>query len=1280
LSFQRLRFKLMISIALGASFLSHVGAQTIILSDQGEVQITGNRVGGVVETEALKNYVSHQLILKFRSNDPFLSNMDGVSDQNLTSDSARVTTGSTLSDAQRLLAAHNAKLISQSQESTGNYQGLSAQGANVGTSKPLLTVSATYLLEVDDENVQVLVDELQKLSDVEFAEPNYIYSVNLAPNDSLYGSLWGLEAINAPQAWDVSTGSESVVAVIDTGLFVDHPDIKKNVWVNSAEIPDNGIDDDANGKIDDINGWDFANKDNQPNDVHGHGTHVSGTIAAVGNNELGVIGVAYDAKVMALKALGDSGSGSSFNIASAIDYAAANGADVINMSLGGRGYSTTMANAVAGAVNSGVVVVVAAGNDSINSQYQFPANIPGVISVGSIAIDANGQLSKSGFSNSGPDVDVVAPGSNIISLSKSGGYVSFSGTSMAAPHVAGLSALILAKFPGMSVASVRSMLVAHTQDMSGTSNDADWNDIMGYGLIDAHEVLAANEISVTSRPDIVSPFINLPAKQNVQVKGLVEIVGSTHAPKLAYYEVAVALNGDELLFHTLYSSPQAKENEVLASWNTQGFENGTYIVRLRVFEQNGKNVDAFTRVYLDSSLEDGWPVTVSSWLSHPAGSTDGQVASRTPALIDLNGDGDMEIVTVNNNRGLHRYLYAFNNDGTRYGNYLFANPNVTEIVTPLTIADITGDGKDEIIFGARVVSSMLRESIFAYDTQGNLLPGFPSGWTGYRFEEDSVVTSFNDRIVATDVTGDGINELVLQKIVWNNTTKNDYRWQLMIIDNQGQVTSGWPIEVAFNSIHDLFTLGGGTLREIVLADWNHDGETDVIVIWPDASENIHARVFSASGQEIGRIQFPTSDLNAVRSPIVVDIDQDDVTEYLVHIGDEVYAYTMGGSNKIGWPIHIDATGARNPEYFGRSVTDMIVSDVDEDGDLEVVLSTISEAVVMNHDGTVNSALFNLGRHGAATYTGRTASINSIGEQGFFYGGMNDENLLQGRRFNGELLPNWPKRIAPISGGVSVADIDQDGKKEVVAHSLDGLLYVWELDSDANSLSFDWPLHGGNAAQTRSFNSTVPQSICDVGFSNVNLRGTFNAWENTPMQLNPSTCHWESVVNLTGDLEPRFKFDRFGDWSENYGDSNSDGIADRSGADIMFSEATGSYKIEFNSLTFEYTVVLQQVNESATVTFTCENGLTDMGTSVYVLGNIPELGGWNVLSEALKLSPATSYPTWSARINDLPVSADIEWKCVKANETSLAITQWQSGANNLITTGEHGSLGHSLGRF
>ncbi|MBI3466962.1 MAG: S8 family serine peptidase, partial [Planctomycetes bacterium] len=294
-----------------------------------------------------------------------------------------------------------------------------------------------------------------------YAQPNYRLRLAATPNDPEFSQLWGLNNtgqtggtsgadIGAPQAWDATTGSgNTIVAVIDTGVDYAHPDLAANMWINAAEL--NGRrnrDDDGNGYVDDVYGYDFVNNDGDPMDDHNHGTHVAGTIGAVGNNGIGVTGVNWNVRIMALKFLDATGNGSESDAIEAINYAVANGATISNSSWGSTDVSQALADAIDQARLAGHIFVAGAGNGNAfgigqdNDRTPFyPASydLDNIVAVA--ATDHNDD--RAVFSNFGAtSVDLGAPGVNILSTTRDNTYAVFSGTSMATPHVTGVIALV----------------------------------------------------------------------------------------------------------------------------------------------------------------------------------------------------------------------------------------------------------------------------------------------------------------------------------------------------------------------------------------------------------------------------------------------------------------------------------------------------------------------------------------------------------------------------------------------------------------------------------------------------------------------------------------------------------------------------------------------------------------------------------------------------------------------------------------------------------------------
>jgi hypothetical protein len=270
---------------------------------------------------------------------------------------------------------------------------------------------------------------------------------------------WGVNLVNAPEAWASGyTGQGIVVAVLDTGVDRNHADLAGNIWTNAGEIANDGLDNDGNGYVDDVYGWNFANGNNNTLDGNRHGTHVAGTIAAA-NNGFGATGVAYNSRIMPVKVLSDSGSGSYSGVAQGIRYAVDNGADVINMSLGGGSTDSAVQSALQYASSRGVIVVMAAGNAGA-AQPGYPASSATSWGLAVGAVDSSNQMAS--FSNrAGSNSSmryVTAPGVQVYSTLPNGGYGFLSGTSMAAPHVAGVVALMLSANPNLTDAQVRQII------------------------------------------------------------------------------------------------------------------------------------------------------------------------------------------------------------------------------------------------------------------------------------------------------------------------------------------------------------------------------------------------------------------------------------------------------------------------------------------------------------------------------------------------------------------------------------------------------------------------------------------------------------------------------------------------------------------------------------------------------------------------------------------------------------------------------------------------------
>ena len=326
------------------------------------------------------------------------------------------------------------------------------------------------VVQIEAVSVSNAVASLSACPSVRYVEPNYLMQItDTIPSDSNWNLQYGLVNIRAPQGWDLSKGSSNVtIAIVDTGVDLGHPDLSSKI----------------------VGGHDFVNNDAIAQDDNGHGTHVAGIAAAASNNGTGVAGVSWGARIMPVKVLNAAGSGTYDDVAAGIIWAANHGAQVINLSVGGIPPSLALQNAVDYAANKGVILVAASGNDGTNL-LRYPAAYSSTIAVGATDPSNN----HAGFSNFGPEMDLVAPGISIYSTYLGGAYGYLSGTSMATPFVSGLAA-ILRGIPGNSAGKVKSIMESTALDLGS----AGWDSFYGNGLIQMDKAIQLAQASYTSTP------------------------------------------------------------------------------------------------------------------------------------------------------------------------------------------------------------------------------------------------------------------------------------------------------------------------------------------------------------------------------------------------------------------------------------------------------------------------------------------------------------------------------------------------------------------------------------------------------------------------------------------------------------------------------------------------------------------------------------------------------------------------------------------------------------
>lgn len=693
-----------------------------------------------------------------------------------------------------------------------------------------------FIVKVKKEERDQRLEALRENANVDYVLPNYKVYTQAVPNDPYYGNLWGLPTIEHDKLQGLPAYNQSVVvAVLDTGLDLTHEDIQGQYYTNPNEIPGNGIDDDGNGFVDDVNGWNFVSNNASMFDDNGHGTHVAGTIAAASNNGIGISGVAKNAKILPIRVLNGNGGGSWGALLSGMDYAAKMNAQVINLSLGAHfdpsdpgtkrfiDEQDLRFSAISEAQKT--AIVIAAGNDhDVNVQNYWPARVNDAITVGSLQRAANGKFVKSSFSNFGEGIDVWAPGSGILSLNSKDskfashpsfpGYVSLSGTSMAAPHVAGVAALVKSAYPELTGTQVRTML----------QNNVNSSDVQ---FIESGVVSALN---IESDSDPVTGtlvsfehdhyYIDNGSNTSIDINGFVE---STQAGS---YTLTLE-QGPSILYSTSGNFVAGESaNKLLGSIPYPAVSgNGLPNYKIRVVATTA--TDTTTKVavvtinhhpdlskdYAGNALFYG-----ENYSSHP-----GPMAVPYNTIIDLDGDGIAERITIRTS-----YISAKKNQlivTDMEGNakpgfpYQFDEPYAFNFYrTKPYFKDLDGDGKLEILI---VSSTHQRASSGSYiDSNGFNVDVIGSDGVkqissfSKTLVEDTLFGNSNSmRHMMADYNGDGQDDLIVfKRFRINNKTHlltNVYTLAGELIHTKTQLIEAFANQWQFD-LFDVFPAQGNT--------------------------------------------------------------------------------------------------------------------------------------------------------------------------------------------------------------------------------------------------------------------------------------------------------------------------------------------------------------------------------------------------------------------------------------------------------------------------------------
>lgn len=961
-------------------------------------------------------------------------------------------------------------------------------GASARNLAPLEELVNVYRLRLPaGSNLDAAMADLRNDPHVEYVHPNYRAYLAYTPNDPYFSSsgswgqpradLWDIKKTRAPLAWDSSRGAGVVVAVVDTGVDLEHPELAGNLWTNAGETAGNGIDDDGNGYVDDVNGWNTAYRSNEISDQAGHGTHVAGTIAAQDNNGIGTVGVAPDAKIMPVQAFSAREIADVFTLTQGIVYATQNGADVINNSWSMCQDSCPSAPLVEEAVRAahaaGAVVVFAAGNYSSDIRNFAPQNMPEVIVVSATTPNDT----RATFSNFGI-VDLAAPGSGdpndpgiyegkygILSLRSAdcleinaacstqlnvgNGYARMGGTSMAAPQVSGAAALILSLHPEYSQEQVRQVLRRTSVDVGSAGYDTDF----GHGRLDTG--------TFATEPTPLEALIQLPL---VVDTNLVTINGRANGSQFSNYVLEYGVGGNPTTWTNLVTSTTPVQSGSIYFWKPTALPDGEYSLRLKVTKTNGAVYEDRHRFTLDR-ISISSPTTMAGIpggdLSINGSAMPGNFKSyrlRVQAL-ETGASVNANLVVPNNGQTpvLNGVLGVWKTQGLTPGHYkifldvtLTNNVVTTESVVvlvdpllhagfpvdlpyqnkfvnapagPLTTVDLQNDGRAEVIAG-------WGEQVTVLNGDGSVLAGWPKSLA----TPDDQYASLAAMPLAGDIDGDGQKEVVAA-----SSSGIVYAWSA-----SGVLKPGWPKTVAPYS----------TLV-LTLADVDRNGRLDVVAT--DYQTGLYA--YSGNGNSLPG--WPVLLQGITGAATVADLNLDGRNEVIASVEGSpstLHVFSSTGVVQSGWPRTLLNNGYQSAGGYP------VVGDLDDDGDLEIVAvasdradASASRVFVYQHNGvqlaswSPNAATVNPPVLADVDGDGSLEVVASLVKS-------DGKGSLSVWDRSGNVLPGWPQStptgqsssqltfITPI-----VADLDSDGRSEVIV-SRQSEFYSQEL-----GLTYGYPV-------------------------------------------------------------------------------------------------------------------------------------------------------------------------------------------------------------------------------
>lgn len=880
------------------------------------------------------------------------------------------------------------------------------------------------------------LDELGGRAEVAYAEPNLRLSLAgpvatgedsiPAPSDFEFDRQWALHNtgqtggrpgadIKALEAWSVTTGSPGItVAIIDTGIDYFHPDLEPNTWVNAGEVPGNGVDDDRNGYVDDLHGFDFVSDDGDPTDDNLHGTHVAGILGAVGNDENGIAGVAWSVRLMALKAFDEVGSGTLDDTLSAIGYALANGARIINASWGTTTRSRALDEVVADAVRGGVVFVAAAGNNGNEARF-FPAAVPEAIAVG--ATDASDRSPT--FSNHGAFVDLVAPGDAIESTAPNALWTTLSGTSMAAPHVSGLVALMLSVNPAFDPAQVLTIL-------RSTADEVASDRFTGAGRVHAARAVRVREPLPDARLSVAAEW-----------SGRLDVRGVAAGNGFAGFRVELGEGPRPTQWKLLAEGGNPVSDGVLvADFDSAAFDDGDYTLRLTV--TNGQGQAAVERA----------PVTIRNVRLQGPSNND---IVRAGQWIDVRGTVAGTGWTHEVAWGVGREPAVWHTNGIEV-----VSAHGQPVVQGLLARWDSGVGPTNDFVTLRLAAR--REGRVVGEALARMVhlePRLRPGWPRHlRFDDEFPVASWREFNVA-DLEGDGTLEIILV----DHGEPGGRPPRLMVLDPSG--TTRWSRDLP---------AGAPEFDAPVVGDLDGDGRQEILV---DTGSSGLISAFDAEGRPWGG-GWPVAPGGTHFGKLLADLDGDGRPE-LVAVSNpppdlvgnrQRFLLVIGADGVVRhrWTLGTCDTEINVPEQLAA------VANLDDDPELELVAVDGCQGISAFDPGQPSGPLWTALTESTLVASPVVGDLEGDGREEVIIGGVSRGKGLPGGLHvfdhRGRPRQGWPVLVEEsFQAGAALADLDGDGVLDIVIPAWDSQT-VHVVRADGFELD-GWPVRTQANAATRS---------------------------------------------------------------------------------------------------------------------------------------------------------------------------------------------------------------------